>query len=788
VAVLKIFDRYVIREMLLPFALGLLVLTFVLEIPNIQIIIQPIIAKGVEWPIVGRLVLLLLPSTLSLTIPMAVLLAILIAFGRLSGDREFVAMQACGVSVFRLLRPVGLVTMAALAATAYETIVALPDANQTFREIEFGIVASHVESNVKPRVFFQDFPNQVLYVRDLPQAGGLHDVFLADTSGGGLPTVYVAREARILVDRANRTVTLVLRDGTQHTSIASRPDDYDVTDFESLSLSLNPQAVFPPPPSKGPPEKTIAELRETIAKQEKSGTPAYLDRFMIQYKFSIPASCLVLALLGIGLGVSNRKDGKLASFALGFVVIFVYYVLLYMSRAAALGGKMNPDWAPWVPNIVLGCAGVALLFWRARSADQPIRIGVPAFWRSWTRPGETPASSDAAVAPTGRPRVVLVIRVPHLSVPTPKLLDLYISREYARVFFIGLLSLLGIFYIATFIDLADKLFRGQATTALLFRYFFYQTPQFVYYVIPMAALVATLVTIGAMTKSSELVVMRACGISLYRSAAPVLLFAAMASLALFGLEERVLADANRQADRLNSIIRGLPTQAFDALNRQWMVGTSDDIYHYDTFDPHVNRFSHFTVYQVDHRSWRLAAVTFFDTVALDVSERAGYVWRGTNGWTRTLTTIRKNNAMRTAVAYTPFAERELSLEPPSYFKTEVPDALMMTYRELAQYVMRLKSSGFNAVPQMVQLQQKIAFPFVAVIMTLLAVPFAVTTGRRGALYGVGIGIVLAITYRVALVVFGALGESGVMPPLLAAWAPNILFGAGASYMILTVRT
>src|ERR1043165_1651726 len=92
VAVLKIFDRYVIRQMLLPFALGLLVLTFVLEIPNIQIIIQPIIAKGVEWPIVGRLVLLLLPSTLSLTIPMAVLLAILIAFGRLSGDREFVAM------------------------------------------------------------------------------------------------------------------------------------------------------------------------------------------------------------------------------------------------------------------------------------------------------------------------------------------------------------------------------------------------------------------------------------------------------------------------------------------------------------------------------------------------------------------------------------------------------------------------------------------------------------------------------------------------------------------------
>jgi lipopolysaccharide export LptBFGC system permease protein LptF len=89
---------------------------------------------------------------------------------------------------------------------------------------------------------------------------------------------------------------------------------------------------------------------------------------------------------------------------------------------------------------------------------------------------------------------------------------------------------------------------------------------------------------------------------------------------------------------------------------------------------------------------------------------------------------------------------------------------------------------------MVALQRKVAFPFVAVIMTLLAIPFAVTTGRRGALDGIGIGIVIAIVYWTTFILFTAIGSGGLLPPALAAWASNILFGAAAVYMILTVRT
>jgi lipopolysaccharide export LptBFGC system permease protein LptF len=368
-----------------------------------------------------------------------------------------------------------------------------------------------------------------------------------------------------------------------------------------------------------------------------------------------------------------------------------------------------------------------------------------------------------------------------------------VSGQYLRVFFLGLLSLLGIFYISTFMDLADKLFRGTATSAMMLRYFFFQTPQFVYYVIPMAVLVATLVTIGLMTKNSELVVMRACGISLYRTAAPLLLFAVVASAILFGLQERVMAYSNREADRLNRLIRGYPPASFGALDRRWMIAQNGDIYHYEVFDANRNEFHQFAVYHLDPARWGLRSVTSAGKVVLTRQERPspgdpGVEWEASAGWWREFSETTGPGVTKTVVEYDRFSRRTLPLEPPDYFKSDEPDAALMTYGQLKQYVEQLKLGGYDVVPYLVELQRKVAFPFVTVVMTLLAVPFAISTGRRGALYGVGIGIVLAISYWLILGVSAAIGAGGLLSPVLAAWTPNILFAAAAAYLILTVRT
>ena len=131
-----------------------------------------------------------------------------------------------------------------------------------------------------------------------------------------------------------------------------------------------------------------------------------------------------------------------------------------------------------------------------------------------------------------------------------------------------------------------------------------------------------------------------------------------------------------------------------------------------------------------------------------------------------------------------FPGRDLRLEPPEYFATESPDADRMSYVQLRRYISDLRASGFNVVPQTVALHRKISFPFVTLIMTLIAVPFAVTTGRRGALYGIAVGIVLAVVYWLTTNAFGAIGSAGMLAPVLAAWAPNLIFGAGAAYLLL----
>ncbi|HSL21547.1 MAG TPA: LptF/LptG family permease [Vicinamibacterales bacterium] len=769
-------DRYLLREILAPFALALIVFTFILQIPPIMEQAESLIAKGVPWLTVGHLLLLLLPQALGLTIPMALLVGLLIAFGRLSADREMVATLACGISLYRFLLPVMTLATAAAGVTMWIMVVGIPDANQTFREITYDIVAARVENDVRPRVFFEDFPGRVLYVQEsaAPEPGW-RKVFMADTSTPGRPTLFLASRGRLLLDRQARRVELILHDGARY-AVGDKPGQYETQSFDGrdVIISLDPDSVFPSAAlPKGVTELRIAELREQIAVKAGQGLSPHNEVMQIHQKFSIPAACLIFGVIGIALGVTARKDGKLAGFVVGIGVIFVYWSLLIVAEAMTKGHVMPAAWSRWVPNIVLAPLAVAALIWRARWAD----AGLPLPWFRAPAPETTPAGAPAGptAPPAPRPRVRVVLRVPRFWVPRPTLLDGYVARLFARVAGLAFVSLLGIFYIATFVDLSDKLFKKQATGGMLLQFFWYQTPQFVYYVIPLSVLLGALVTVGLLARTSELTVMKACGISLYRLALPLILMAIVGSLVLFSLEDRLLAHANRRAEALNARIRGHSPRTFNALNRQWIAGRGNRVYHYALFDPKARELSALSLYSLDPQRWRLTRHTFVNRATYSGAE-----WIGTSGW--------EFSFRGRSAPWQPFGRRPLDLETPDYFETEQPDAELMTYAELQRHVTDLRASGFNVVPLLVQAQRKLAFPLVTVVMTLLAVPFGATAGRRGALYGVGIAIALAMIYWLLMSAFGAVGSAGLLPPALAAWSPNLLFAAGAAYLLLTVRT
>jgi len=370
-----------------------------------------------------------------------------------------------------------------------------------------------------------------------------------------------------------------------------------------------------------------------------------------------------------------------------------------------------------------------------------------------------------------------VLRVPQGLMPKFRLLDSYVGQLYLRVFGLAFLGMLAIFYIASFIDWSDKLFKGQATGLQLVLFLWYSTPQYIYYLVPLSTLISTLVTIGLLTRSSELIVMRACGISLYRVAVPLLTLGFVWSGAMFGLEETLLAQANRKAEDLKRIMRGGTARTFDVMNRQWVAGKDGRLYHYLGFDPRLNLLHELSVYEFNQGVWRISKRTF----ATKAQYRNGE-WNAEKGW------VRSFDDYTASTEYHSYANRALRLEPVEYFRTEQPNAERMSFTDLRHYIGQLRTSGFDVVPYLVALHRKISFPFVAVVMTLIGVPFAVTTGRRGALYGIGIGIFLAITYWGLFIIFTAIGGAGMLTPALAAWAPNVLFLSIATYLLMTVRT
>jgi LPS export ABC transporter permease LptG/LPS export ABC transporter permease LptF len=783
---LKTIDRYVIREVMPPFLLALLIFTFILELPPLMDEMERLVAKGVPWQTVGRIVLLLLPQALGLTIPMALLVGLLIGLGRMSTDREAVALLACGVSPYRLLRPVLTLAVVASAATMFVMIEALPDSNQRYRQILFDILSKRVESEIRPRLFYQEFPNWTLYPRDEADQGqsGWKDLMVANTTRADAPEIWMASRGRVALDPVKRTVELVLTNGTQYTS--GGPGEANKTRFtDQVILRLDPESVFPPLDiARGLTEKTIAQLRADIVKKVERKESPHNEVMAVHAKFSIPTACVVFAVIALALGMTVARGGKLGGFVVGVGVIFTYYIAMFLAESMGQGHRLPAEYARWVPNILLGPFGIVALVLRARHAEGrlPFNIAMPKLavpaWVRRRMGGPARDGSTPAPAPPVKPRrrVVLVVRIPRLYAPVPGLLDRYISRLYLRVAGLSFLSLLGLFYISTFIDRSDKMFKGQASAAMIGHLLVMMTPQFVYYVIPIAALLSVLVTFGVLARSSELTVMKACGVSLYRTALSVVLLSLGFSVVLFALEQRLMATANREAEAVDARIRGRQPKTLNMLNRQWIVGADNVIYHYGFFDPQRNELFGLTMLKVLPNTWALETETFVRRAAYRNNK-----WEGEQGWMQDFT---KNPPTWTPIARSPLP----GIESPKYFATEQPDAQFMTVGELRRYIVELASSGFNTIPLEVELHRKLAFPFVTLVMTLLAVPFGVSVGRHGALYGIGLGIVIALCYWTLISAFVAIGRGGLLPPVLAGWAPNIMVLGISGYLFLRART
>lgn len=390
----KILHRYIFREILVPFALGLGVFTFVLLLARLLKLIELVVSRGIPFTSVARVFLYLLPAFLEVTVPMAMLLAILVAFGRLSADSEITALRSSGVSLYQLAPPVAMFVAVVTIATAGLAWYARPLGNRALRTTMWDIARSRASAGLKAQVFNDDFPGLIIYAEQIDTTNDqLEHVLIADERDPQQQNTIFARAGYMITDVEHETVTLRLLDGTIHTTDSSASASYQ-TEFRSYDVNLDLRTALADTQAKrdDPKEQTIDQLWGTIASKRLVGKRVTAELVEYHRKFSIPFACVVFGLIAMPLGIQPSRAVRSRGFAVSLVVIFTYYILLSTGQGFAEQARVAPAIGLWLPNVVLGTIGVVLFHRAGRerpmgSGDWLARASLPLRRRTTTPAG-----------------------------------------------------------------------------------------------------------------------------------------------------------------------------------------------------------------------------------------------------------------------------------------------------------------------------------------------------------------------------------------------------------------
>jgi LPS export ABC transporter permease LptF/LPS export ABC transporter permease LptG len=768
----KLLDRYILREVVPPFFVGLLLVVFVLLMNQVLLLTELFIDKGVAAAEALRILGLLVPSILVFALPMAVLMGVLGGVSRLSSDSEVVALQSLGVGPRRLGRPVLVFGFCGFLLTLPLALIVAPRANSAWVRAMAGSVVGRVQLKVRPLEFNETLPDTVFLVREAGRDDRWRDIFAYMARDPANPRLVLARSGTIRLFPEKRRAVLELEDGAVYAGSAADPDKDTLTAFDRMEEEIDVEDLFPRISSaKRVREKDIGELVRDLAAMEIAA-PGLRDvrqvrahRIEIHKKFALPAACLVLALLGLPLGLMTGRAGRTGGFSLGLVVILVYYGLLTAGENLAMDGRLPAFLGMWGPDILLAAAGVIL----SLSAGRP--RPVPRAARRAPAAGPDAARMSAApAAPTSAPR--------SRPLRFPGLLDLYVSRKFLGLLALVLAALAAAAFLLIFIEnLGETLARGKPA-GLLARYVWFKLPELLAFLLPAAVLAAALLALGFLARTSEATAMKACGISAYRTVLPVLVLAAAASLLALAVQERVVPAAHARSEAAWGAINGLPPRTYSFLNRHWILGRSGDrIYRYDYLDPGSGTLSRLSVFDIEPGRWELARRFFAEKA---VFEDGALVYR--DGWTRDFTAAAGPSFVRSASGRIPLADAMDAFLEPSR------EPLQMTLAELGQYAEEVRQMGFPAGRLRAELAQKKAMPFVSLVMALLAVPFGFRMGRKGTLVGIGLSVAVAMAYWGAFAVFRSLGMTGALTPFLGAWGANLIFGLAGVVGLFRLRT
>lgn len=378
----KIISRYIFKEIAFPFVIIVFVLTFVLLMGKILQIMDLMVNKGIRVLDIAHLIILIMPQFMLFTIPIALLVSILIAMGRFSQDNEITALKASGVSLSQMYYPVAIASLLAFIVTILIGYFLVPQSNFATKRLLFELASQNASIGIKEKVFNADFKGLLLYADTIPTDGEyMEGVLISDSRVLGEQNTILAQKAFLVADSKLMIVKLRLENGSIHT-VSSDLKNYRKVDFKRYDINLDLSTTLGSfsEANKSSTEMTMTELLEHMKKPGLKDADVRELAIEVHKKFSIPLSCIFFGMLAMPLGIKSHRAVKSRGFAVGMIIVAVYYLLRIGGEALVETGRLAPFIGVWTPNIFFAVLGI-YLFIMAQKEMSLWRMAYGYFWR-----------------------------------------------------------------------------------------------------------------------------------------------------------------------------------------------------------------------------------------------------------------------------------------------------------------------------------------------------------------------------------------------------------------------
>ncbi len=356
------------------------------------------------------------------------------------------------------------------------------------------------------------------------------------------------------------------------------------------------------------------------------------------------------------------------------------------------------------------------------------------------------------------------------------ILGRYIFREFIRLFLAALIGILSVYLCVDFLQKADDFIRHGAHFGQTARYFLYSLPAIATPSIPIAALVATLISLGNLSRHNEIIAMRAGGASLGRIIAPVIIGGILISALGFINNELIMPEYAARALYIRKVeVEKKKQVVVFRQQKLWLREPDNSIANIDIVSPNRNEMYGINIYKLNPD--------------FSVRERitAGRLIWEDGAWR--LKESRKFSLVGDIVTVRS-AENEIYnvVESPESLGMVVRSSEEMSFGELWEYIRRLRASGYNTARYDVDLHGKISFPLSSLLMILIATPLSLQRIRSGgAGWGIAMAVLIAFAYWALMSIGAAMGRSGAIPAMPAAWLANAVFAIASGYVLFRLH-